>query len=304
MLLCVFECYYVESTERREYPIIQVILVLCSGLAHAVWNMLAKKSTDKAVFLWAIYAPTTALLLPILIIELTNAAFSVREWTMLALSLLMQALYSSLLANTYKTGELSQVYPILRGTSTLLIPLIGVLVLREVLSLWGWIGINCMLVGFIIMVKNDVAASHPSPTSSSKPVLLAIAVGLCITTYTIIDKVNLQYLSPVALLEVTNTGFMLGLTPSVLQANRLKQAIRHHKHIIWIGAILSPGSYLLFLFAARSANISTIAPIREIGIVFGTLLGLFVLRESQGMRRIVASIVVVSGIIIIAISSH
>ncbi|MFD0712116.1 EamA family transporter [Paenibacillus sp. GCM10027626] len=266
--------------------------------------MLAKKSTDKAVFLWAIYAPTTVLLLPTLIIELTGAAFSVREWSMLALSLLLQALYSSLLAYTYKAGELSQVYPILRGTPTLLIPLIGVLVLGEVLPLWGWIGIGFMLAGFIIMVKNSASASHPSPASSSKPVLLALAVGLCITTYTLIDKVNLQYLSPVALLEVTNIGFMLGLTPSVLQADRLKQVIRHHKHIIWIGAILSPGSYLLFLFAARSANVSAIAPMREIGIVFGTLLGLFVLKESQGLRRIVASIVVVSGIIIIATSSH
>lgn len=280
--------------------LISLVLVLCSGLAHAVWNMFAKQSTDKAVFLWVIYLPATILLFPTLVIELSSARFSLNEWLLLGASLAMQSVYSMLLAYTYKAGDLSQVYPIMRGTPTLLVPAIGVLLLGEKMPMWGWIGICCMLVGFIVMVGRAPGTKHTR--TSIKPVLLALSVGLCITTYTLIDKANLGYLSPLALLEVTNIGFMLGLTPAALHFNRLKSVIRNHLNIIWIGAILSPGSYLLFLYAARNANVSMVAPLREVGIVFGTLLGLFVLKETQGSRRITASIAVVMGIIIIALS--
>lgn len=282
--------------------VVGLVLVLCSGLAHAVWNMFAKQSTDKPVFLWVIYIPATILLLPNLMFELSGAHFTLNQWLMIGLSLLMQAIYSMLLAYTYKAGELSQVYPIMRGTPTLLIPLVSVILLGESLPLWGWLGISLMLAGFVVMVGRRSGTEQNN--AYLKPVLLALSVGLCITTYSVVDKVNLQYISPLALLEVTNIGFLLGLTPSVLQFDRVKRVIRNHRNIIWIGAILSPGSYLLFLFAARNANLSTIAPMREVGIVFGTLLGLFVLKESQGARRITASIVVVTGIIMIASAGH
>jgi uncharacterized membrane protein len=46
--------------------------------------------------------------------------------------------------------------------------------------------------------------------------------------------------------------------------------------------------------------VAQIAPMREIGIVFGTLLGIFLLREAQGVRRIGASAMIVLGIILLA----
>ncbi|MFC5405685.1 GRP family sugar transporter [Cohnella soli] len=281
---------------------LSIVLVLCSGLAHAVWNLFAKQSTDKSVFLWAIYLPTTVLLLPTLVIELSRTALSPNELLTIVLSLLLQSAYAAILSFTYQAGDLSQVYPIMRGTPTLLTPVAGVLLLGETLPVWGWVGIGVMLVGFLVMVgRKKEAASAVS--RSSKPVLLALGVGLCITTYTLVDKINLETLSPLALLEVTNIGFLLGLTPAVLQTGRLRRVVQCHMRIIWIGAILSPGSYLLFLIAAQQANVSAVAPLREVGIVFATLLGLFVLKESQGPRRITASIAVVMGIILIASSA-
>ncbi|MGO4180631.1 hypothetical protein AB4Z17_05555, partial [Paenibacillus sp. TAF43_2] len=81
--------------------VISLILVLCSGLAHAVWNMLAKQSTDKALFLWVIYMPATIVLLPTLINELLSASLSQTQWLLIGASLMMQSVYSLLLAYTY-----------------------------------------------------------------------------------------------------------------------------------------------------------------------------------------------------------
>lgn len=283
-------------------PALPLVLVLVSGMMHAVWSMLAKQSEDKHTFLWAIYTPITLLLLPLLAVELTRASFNGTEWLLIGLSLVIQGIYALLLAYTYQHGDLSQVYPIMRGSSTLLIPLFGVLLLGDSLPLWSWLGIGCMLVGFLMMGAKQKGQRWTRATLT--PVLLALSVGLCTTAYTLVDKINLGHLSPLALLELGNIGFVLGLTPSMLRARKLKQVVKRHPLLIAIGALLSPGSYLLFLFAARSSEISTVAPLREVGIVFGTLLGLFVLKESQGARRLTASVAVVTGIILIAVSGH
>jgi uncharacterized membrane protein len=58
---------------------------------------------------------------------------------------------------------------------------------------------------------------------------------------------------------------------------------------------------LLFLFALDMAPVSHLAPVRESGIVFGTLLGIFILKEQQGARRIFASALIVIGVILIKV---
>jgi drug/metabolite transporter (DMT)-like permease len=278
---------------------LSVFLVACSGLAHAVWNLFAKSSEDKAVFLWIIFMPSTIALLPVLIVEAGRTSFTEGEYGMLLFSLLLQGAYAWLLSLTYKKGDLSQVYPIMRGTSTLLIPLLGVLFMGEHLPIWGWTGIFFMIVGFLIM-GGWLKREHSQP-DSYQPVLLALSVGLLITCYTLVDKWNLQIMSPLALLEVTNIGFVLGLTPSVwINKRAVGKLICSHWRSIAIGSVLSPGSYLLFLFAIQDVQVASTAPLRETSIVFGTILGLFVLKEDFPARRLAASAVVLTGIFLIA----
>ncbi|GAF08837.1 EamA family transporter [Paenibacillus pini] len=195
--------------------LLPILLVIASGMAHAVWSMFTKKSRNKSVFLWSIMMVATILLLPVLIIELWHNPMNAGSYGLLILSIALQALYSWLLSQTYELGDLSQIYPIMRGTSTLLVPIIGVLFLSESLSVFGWIGIVCMLGGFTILsgVGSRSKPSNPK-TQGMKPVLMALCVGLCTTCYVFVDKLNLEHISPLALLEVTNIGFVAGLTPA------------------------------------------------------------------------------------------
>lgn len=61
-----------------------------------------------------------------------------------------------------------------------------------------------------------------------------------------------------------------------------------------------PGSYLVFLFALKIAQVGQLAPIREISIVFGAILGALILKEKQGRRKIISSIVIVIGVLILS----
>lgn len=226
---------------------------------------------------------------------------------MLGCSAALQAFYAWLLSQTYKRGDLSQVYPVMRGTPTMMIPLVGAGFLGERLTMWGWLGIVLMLAGFAVMGKGGSAGLERGPGQSgassfwTHPVVMALGVGLTITCYTLVDKWNLQHMTPVSLLEVTNIGFVLGLTPAALrQGRQVKRFFASNWSTILLGAVLSPGSYLLFLFAIRHVQVASIAPLREIGIVFGTVLGLALLKESFPARRLAASSIVLSGILLIA----
>lgn len=280
--------------------LLPILLVIASGMAHAVWSLFTKKSLNKSVFLWSIMMLCTVLLLPTLVIELWQNPLTWSAYGLLFISVILQALYSWLLSQTYELGDLSQIYPIMRGTSTLLVPIIGVVLLNESLSALGWIGITLMLSGFIIL--SGVGSRHKSPKTqwqSLKPIVMALCVGLCTTCYVFVDKLNLQHISPLALLEVTNIGFVAGLTPLVLKSRQLRKEWQINRSTILLGAVLNPGSYLLFLFAMQQAPMAHISPLRETGTVFATFLGVLILKERQGMKRIACSMVITCGIILI-----
>ncbi|MEK5463684.1 EamA family transporter [Paenibacillus sp. FSL R7-0210] len=299
--------------------LLPILLVLASGMCHAVWSMFTKRSLNKSIFLWSIMMVSTVLLLPVLLIELWTQPLAAGAYALLLLSVALQALYSWLLSITYEMGDLSQIYPVMRGTSTLLIPLIGVIFLKESLSVYGWIGICCMLGGFAVLSGIGARRSLPAsfgpesmsgPASASgpgttlgyyTPILMALCVGLCTTCYVFVDKLNLQHMSPLALLEVTNIGFVAGLTPAVLRSRKLLEEWRRNKFTILLGSVLNPGSYLLFLFALQQAPLAHISPLREIGTIFATLLGVLLLKERQGLRRMICSVVIFCGILLIGI---
>ncbi|WP_136609050.1 DMT family transporter [Paenibacillus dokdonensis] len=280
--------------------LLPILLVLASGMAHAVWSMFTKRSLNKGVFLWSIMMIPAVILLPVLIMELWKHPLTWGAYGLLLLSVALQGLYSWLLSKTYELGDLSQIYPIMRGTSTLLVPIIGVLFLKESLSIFGWFGIILMLGGFFLLSGIGLGRKNANAQPQSlKPFALALCVGLCTTSYVFVDKLNLDHVSPVALLEVTNIGFVAGLTPLVLASRQLKQEWRKNRSTIFLGAILNPGSYLLFLFAMQQAPMAHISPLREIGTVFATFLGILLLKEQQGLKRITTSIIVFCGILLI-----
>lgn len=280
--------------------ILPIFLVLASGMAHAVWSMFTKRSLNKSVFLWSIMMIPTVILLPVLIVELVREPLTMPAYALLVLSMALQALYSWLLSQTYELGDLSQIYPIMRGTSTLLVPLIGVFFLGETLSSFGWIGIACMLGGFLVLSGvGGKDAKQGSRTQGLKPVLMALCVGLCTTSYVFVDKLNLQHISPLSLLEVTNIGFVAGLTPALLASRQLRQEWKENRSTIMLGALLNPGSYLLFLFALEQAPMARLGPLREVGTVFAAFLGILLLKEQQGKKRILCSIIIFGGILLI-----
>lgn len=265
---------------------------------NATWNLFTKRSLNKTAFLWSIHAVAAVLYMPTFVHELATREISATGYALIALSMGFQGAYLYLLGKAYTIGDLSQVYPITRGTGAMLVPLLSVLFLGERLPWYAWIGLALLLAGIAALSARGSHAAN-SPPVTPRLLAIAFAIGLCITGYTLTDKLTLAHISPLALIQVSHLGYMLTLTGGAVRSGRLKAEWLANWRTILLGSIMAPGSYLLFLFALDLAQVAQLAPIREIGIVFGTLFGILLLKEKQGARRIVASVLIVAGVILI-----
>jgi drug/metabolite transporter (DMT)-like permease len=266
-----------------------------------VWNLYTKRSINKNVFLWFCQLVSVILFLPWALMEWNSTPISSTGLLIILASMLLHGLYIILLAATYTIGDLSQVYPIMRGTSPLLVPLMGVTLLNEKLSMLGWLGIILIVVGIALLSNITFKRKSSSNRASLRAPLLALSVGVCIACYIVVDKIALEYVSAVVLNEASNVGNVLVLSWAAFRSKGIKREVKANWKIILLGGLIAPGGYLLFLFALDYAPVAQLAPMREIGTVFGTLMGIFILREQQGTRRLFTSILVTSGVIILGV---
>lgn len=273
-----------------------IALVLGSGFVHSIWNLYTKKSMNKIVFLWICQIIAVIVLIPWTAAEWDAVHFTGAALLIMLASVVLHGMYVLLLAATYTVGDLSQVYPIMRGTSPLLVPFMAVLFLDESLSPMGWVGVAAIVAGILFLSEIRLRQR-----SSARAPLLAFAVGLCIAGYIVVDKMALNYFPAVIVLQATNVGNVLVLTWAALRSRAIGQELRVNWKTMLLGGVLAPGGYLLFLFAVSLAPVAQLAPMREIGTVFGTLLGIFILKEQQGPRRIMTSILITAGIIILGL---
>jgi drug/metabolite transporter (DMT)-like permease len=287
-------------TENSEELLISAItLVVLSGFIHSIWNLFTKRSVNKVVFLWFCQWIAVLVFLPLTVIDIIQTdirILSLSAWVFILASMIFHGSYVLLLAYAYTISDLSQAYPIMRGISPLLIPIIGVFLLNEYLPWSGWLGV-VLIVSGIFLINGFQKGKL---LTLNKATLVACSVGLMITSYTIVDTLTLDYISPIILNEVSNFGNLLALSYIALRSGAIQTEWKINWRFILLGGILAPGGYILFLMALDIMPVSKLAPIREIGTVFGTIFGVFLLKEKQGRSRILASIIITAGIIVLA----
>ncbi|MHB1681412.1 MAG: EamA family transporter [Bacilli bacterium] len=281
--------------------LIAISLVVASGLLHAVWNLFAKQSLNKVVFLWSIQWVAVIVYLPWAVGAIANRRVPAIGWELLVIAVMVHGIYVILLSKTYTAGDLSQVYPLMRGVSPLLVPVIGVWILGERLTVFGWVGVGCIVSGVWILGNWRFDRRHGNRTPAHSVTWLALAVGLAITLYTTLDKITLEYIPAVTLNDASNLGNLGALSWMAVTSGAIATEWKFNWKTILLGGVISPGGYLLFLLALHVLPLAQLAPMREVGTVFGAVLGVVVLREAQGTRRITAASLITLGVILLGI---
>ena len=287
---------------------LSLVLVLLSAVAHASWNLMLKRAGDPEVFAWVMLVVGSILLAPVgLALLWYNSMDFPGLWFLLA-SVVLHVFYFILLARGYATGDLSLVYPVARGMGPMLVPVLAVILLGEIVETMAIVGIAA-IVGGIYTISwwgnfHQVLRS-PLLFLRSAGMRYAVLTGLTIAVYSIVDKEGVGHIQPLLYIYFMFIGTVALLAPYIL-ANKgmepVKAEWRANAVPITVSGLLAFAAYGLVLTAFSLSRVSYVAPAREVGIVIGVLMGIFLLKEPFGRGRLLGSGLIVGGLALIAFS--
>lgn len=272
-----------------------MLVVLLSASLHAGWNALVRASSDKFVdtglIVWGAGA-WAACLLPFVPLPASGS------WPFLAASVVIHVGYFTLVAFSYRGGDLSFVYPIMRGSAPAFSALAAVFVLSEHPSLGGWAGVLLISCGVVVLAGDAWRAGSFRPAAA----MFALANAAVIVVYTLIDAQGVR-LSGNAF---SYTGWMFLLTAIVslglflaVQGRRILLQVGTGWRKVAIGGAVSLASYCLALWAMTRAPVAAVAALRETSVVFAAIFAAFFLKETISRLRYASIFMVSAGAIAI-----
>ena len=283
-------------------------LILVSSLAHSTWNLLLKQSGDKEVFVWCLLTVASLLLVPLGGALLWFNPIDQPGWWFVLATIALHILYFVLLGRGYAVGDLSLVYPIARGFGPMLVPVLAVLILGETVALQAVVGIVAIVVGIYTLSwwgRFRSLARRPLDILRNPDTRYAILTGVTIAGYALVDKKGVGHVQPFLYMYLMTLGSAVGLSPYILRQRgigAIGREWRTNSRPIVAAGLLTFLAYGLVLTAFSLSRVSYVAPAREVGIVFGVLMGVLLLKEPFGGGRLLGSSFVVIGLLLIAFS--
>lgn len=280
------------------------VLVLGAAVAHAAWNVIAHGiSRAGSPFLWWGAVASTAVWIGAVPFTGGLGTSDLASFVLgVGVSAVLHVVYMAVLQRGYREGSLSTVYATARGTGPFLSVIVAVLLLGERPSGIALVGVAAVIVGVVAVGLVDRGSGGGRGVDLG--LVFGLLTGVAIAVYTIWDThaVRTWSLSPVA--------FMVGTT--LLQVPFYSIAVRRRWPAVWaLGraqwrrilafGVLSPLSYILVLSAIQIAPVALVAPLREVSVVLVSLFGAVVLRESRPGWRVGASLIVLTGIVLLAL---
>ncbi|QCL77543.1 MULTISPECIES: DMT family transporter [Agrobacterium] len=284
-----------------------LLLVVLASFIHASWNLLAKRAASVGpIFVFAYNLIACISYAPWVLYLLMTGDGVVWTWIGVGFVLtsgLIHLAYSLCLQRGYQVADLSVVYPVARGTGPMLSTLGAFLILGEIPSGQGIIGLFFVVAGIgLIATQGDLSAFlRPGGQTG---VRWGAATGGLIASYTVVDAYAVKTLgiAPVVLDWFSNLLRFVLLAPLVIANPR--RAIGMMRGYWWIAVgvgLLSPLSYILVLAALTSgAPLSLVAPMREMSMMVGALMGMVILRERVGPWRLAGCGVLIVGVILLS----
>ena len=220
-------------------------------------------------------------------------------WGFLALSIPAHWVYQSALVRALSRGDLSLVFPVMRGSAPLLTALAAALVLGEHLSPVAIAGLVIASLATVIFAlpERNFGGSRKVRNSA---LLWAIITGVCVALYNVIDAQGVRA-------GPTQWSFIVWLfmldwiginSISLLTRGRAK-FVASARAALWpgIGAgVCSLASFSMALYGFSIAPVAYISAMRETAVVFAALMGWWFLREGFGLRRTFAALLLAGGL--------
>ncbi len=281
-----------------------LILVLSSALLHTFWNFSTKRSVNKHVFIVLALGFASILLIPVGVILLLTHPVSMLGWCFVVITTGLHAAYFRFISISYSKGDLTVVYPIARGIAPILVPVIAVVLFDEAISSMAVIGIGLIVIGiFVVALTSNYQKMNMWDIFHA--LRYPVLIGLSTTAYSLVDKSGVTHVQPFLYMYLMTLGSFILLIPYILIKHGLDSLVNEWKHsriVIIVSGLCIFGAYGLVLTALSISKVSYIVPAREVGIVIGVILGIFVLKEPSGVKRLIGAGLIVSGLFVLALA--
>jgi len=186
-------------------------------------------------------------------------------WPYLAISSGVHALYWIALDRGYAVGDMSHVYTIARGLAPVLVGVGAALTARELPSSVAATG--------IALVSGGIAAIGLSPRASRAATTWAVATGISIATYSLVDALGARASGDaLAYIGVSSLGTFVPIAMYCF-VRRSRETVGDAMRGRWV-KVLAAGAFSnagfgLALWAQTIAPIAHVTAIRETSVVFG-----------------------------------
>jgi drug/metabolite transporter (DMT)-like permease len=272
------------------------LAVLFAAACHAGWNALIKVGLDplSTTTLISVGAGVVALLfLPFVGVPAWDA------WPWLVASIAIHLIYFAALIESYRTGDLGQVYPIARGSAPLMTGAVTAIFVGEQLSAIGWLGLVALVGGVLLL---SARGGRELAQIDRRAVGFALFTALTICAYSVVDGIGARLSANANAYSVwLFVGIAIVMVPYALYRDGRKVLPAMHRY--WqrgfVGGALQLLSYGIAIWAMTAAPIAVVAALRETSVLFGAAIAVLVLKEPLRAVRVVAACLIVCGLILI-----
>jgi drug/metabolite transporter (DMT)-like permease len=267
------------------------LAVLAAAVMHAGWNVLVKLKLDRFLSLFLLQTLMGLMGLAMLAVFAWPSAASL---SYAVTSGVLHTGYNIFLARSYRTGDLSQVYPIARGTAPLLTLIVTFFAAHEAIGIATGLGIGVLVAG--IWLTGLVGKRELKLDGLT--LFFALGTSVFIAAYTVVDGLGGRASgSPsgyAALVFLLDAVFLLFAGIYMRGPGIVRQVAPYWKSGI-AGAALSASAYWIVIWAMTLAPIAAVAALRETSILFVMLMSIRVLKETVTASRVAGGLLIVAG---------
>ncbi len=226
------------------------------------------------------------------------------SWPWLIASIVIHLFYFAGLIESYRVGDLGQVYPIARGAAPLMTATMTTLFVDEHLGLYGWGGIVMLALGVLLL---SLRGGRDLAKLDRTAVGFALFTAVTVCAYSVVDGIGARAAGP-GLATGYSTVLFVGIAPVVLAYALVRRGtpVLGQMAPAWriglVGGALAVLSYSIAIWAMTKAPIAIVAALRETSVLFGAIIAVAVLKEPLRPARIVAALMIVCGLMLLRVA--
>jgi len=265
--------------------------VLGSAVLHATWNAITKSLKDQLVAFASLVAGAgvaCALVVPFVAVP------HHRAWPFLVVSWALHVGYQTALMHSYRVGDLSQAYPIARGSAPMIVAVLAVPLAHDHLDAAQIAGVAVVAGGLVVLAE----LRRARPSRREPAVLYALLTGALIASYSLVDGLGVRRSGTslgYGVWLMMGEGLPLPLYAFAYHRARLRAEEGARVRRAAGAGLLSVAAYTTVLWAQTRAPLGAVAALRETGVIMAAVIGAAVFGERFGRRRVLAAALVAAG---------